>query len=169
MARITFKGNPVSTVGSLPAEGSKAPDFRLTDADLQDRSLVDYKGSVKLLNIVPSLDTSVCALSAKKFEAEAAAIPGLTVINISCDLPFAQSRFCKAEHIKNTVFLSQLRDKTFGKTYGTEMADGPLAGLLSRAIVVIDKTDKVVYTEQVPEIGQEPDYQKALSAVKALV
>ncbi len=164
MAKITFKGNPVSTAGVLPAKGSKAPDFRLTDGSLADRRLADYAGKVKIMNIVPSLDTSVCALSAKKFDAEVGKLPGVVVLTISCDLPFAQGRFCKAEGVNNVVTLSQMRDRAFGKDYQVEMLDGPLAGLLSRAVVVLDGADQVVYTQQVPEIAQEPDYDAALAA-----
>ncbi len=169
MAHITFKGTPISTLGSLPAIGSKAPDFCLVDGSLADRRLADYGYKVKILNIVPSLDTSVCALSAKKFDAEMAKLSNVVVLNISCDLPFAASRFCKTEGVNNVITLSQMRDRSFGKDYGVEILDGPLAGLLSRAVVVLDANNTVRYTEQVPEIGQEPDYEKALAAVKALL
>ncbi|MCA1950386.1 MAG: thiol peroxidase [Treponema sp.] len=169
MAHITFKGSPISTLGSLPAVGSKAPDFRLVDAGLADRRLADYGQKIKILNIVPSLDTSVCALSAKKFDAEVAKLANVVVLNISCDLPFAASRFCKTEGVNNVVTLSQMRDRSFGKDYGVDILDGPLAGLLSRAVVVLDGSNTVRYTEQVPEIAQEPDYTKALAAAKALL
>ncbi|WP_304224392.1 thiol peroxidase [Gracilinema caldarium] len=169
MAHITFKGSPISTQGSLPAVGSKAPDFRLVDAGLADRRLADYSQKIKILNIVPSLDTSVCALSAKKFDAEVAKLANVVVLNISCDLPFAASRFCKTEGVNNVVTLSQMRDRSFGKDYGVEILDGPLAGLLSRAVVVLDGSNTVRYTEQVPEIAQEPDYTKALATAKALL
>lgn len=164
MAVIKFKGNPVHTSGDLPAPGSPAPDFRLTRGDLSDASLSDFKGKIRILNIVPSLDTSVCALSAKRFEQEVKKRPGLVVLTISRDLPFAQGRFCKTEGVENVIMLSELRNRDFGKAYGAEMTDGPLAGLLSRAVVVVDTAGKVVYTEQVPEIAQEPDYDKALTA-----
>lgn len=167
MAVIKFKGNPVHTVGELPAPGAAAPDFRLTKGDLSDVSLSDFKGRVRILNIVPSLDTSVCALSAKRFEQEIKKRPGLVVLTISRDLPFAQGRFCKTEGVENVVMLSELRNRDFGKAYGAEMKDGPLSGLLSRAVVVVDSAGKVVYTEQVPEIAQEPDYAGALAAAKA--
>ncbi len=167
MAKITLKGAAFSTVGTLPAAGKKAPDFRLTAGDLSDKRLKDYAGKIKVLNIVPSLDTSTCALSAKKFDAEVSKYPNLVVLTVSCDLPFAQGRFCKAEGVANVVPLSQMRDKSFGKDYGVEILDGPLAGVLSRAVVVVDSSDTVRYTEQVPEIAQEPDYAKALAAVKA--
>jgi thiol peroxidase len=166
MATITLKGNPVQTVGSLPAVGSQAPDFRLTRADLADVSLKDFAGRRKLLNIVPSLDTGVCAASARHFNQDASKVPGTVLLTVSCDLPFAQKRFCEAEGIANVVTLSELRDRSFGQAYGVRIADGPLAGLLSRCVVVIDERDKVVYTEQVPEISQEPDYAKALAALK---
>ncbi|MFQ3547988.1 MAG: thiol peroxidase [Termitinemataceae bacterium] len=168
MAHITLKGSPIHTVGSLPSLGSRAPDFCLVDGDLQDRHLADYAGKKKILNIVPSLDTSVCALSAKRFEAETAKLPDTVVLTISCDLPFAQSRFCKTEGVSHVVMLSQMRDKAFGKDYGVEILDGPLAGLLSRAVVVLDADNVVCYTEQVPEIAQEPDYGRALDAVRSL-
>jgi len=169
MAKITFKGNPISTIGTLPGVGSKAPDFRLTDGALGDRRLSDYTGKVKILNIVPSLDTSVCALSAKKFDAEIGRLPGVVVLTVSCDLPFAQGRFCKAEGVNNVVTLSQMRDRAFGKDYQVEILDGPLAGLLSRAVVVLNTADQVVYSQQVPEIAQEPDYEAALAAAKSVL
>jgi thiol peroxidase len=167
MAHITLGGSPISTVGNLPAVGAAAPDFRLVDATLADRRLRDWAGKVKILNIVPSLDTSVCALSAKKFDAEVSKLDGVVVLTVSCDLPFAQDRFCKTEGVSNVVFLSQMRDRSFGKDYGVEVLDGPLAGLLSRSVVVLGADDKVRYTEQVPEIKQEPDYGKALAAAKS--
>jgi len=166
MAQITLKGNPIHTVGTLPKPGSSAPDFLLTDATLADKRLADFRGKVKVLNIVPSLDTSVCALSAKRFDAEVAKLADVVVLTVSCDLPFAQSRFCKTEGVSNVIALSQMRNKAFGKDYGVEIVDGPLAGILSRAVVVVGKDDTVKYVEQVPEIGQEPDYAKALEAVK---
>jgi thiol peroxidase len=166
MAKITLKGSPISTVGSLPKVGEKAPDFLLTDGELSDKRLADFAGKVKILNIVPSLDTSVCALSAKRFDAEVSKMANVVVLTISCDLPFAQGRFCKTEGVNNIVMLSQMRSKAFGKDYGVEIMDGPLAGILSRAIVVVGADDVVRYTEQVPEIAQEPDYSKALAAVK---
>ncbi len=167
MATITFKGNPVQTIGTLPAKGSKAPEFRLTGSDLKDVSLADFAGHVKILNIVPSLDTGVCAASARAFNKAAAALGKAVILTISRDLPFAQKRFCEAEGIDKVVTLSELRDREFGKTYGVEMTTGPLAGLLSRAVVVLDAQNNVVYTQQVPEIAQEPDYESALAAAKA--
>lgn len=166
MATITFKGDPVQTIGSLPAKGTKAPDFRLTAGDLSDVSLATYAGKVKILNIVPSLDTGVCAASARAFNKAAASLGDIVILTISRDLPFAQKRFCEAEGIDKVVTLSELRDREFGKAYGVEMISGPLAGLLSRAVVVLDRSDTVTYIQQVPEIAQEPDYESALAAAK---
>jgi thiol peroxidase len=166
MATITHKGNPIHTSGELPAKGSKAPDFKLTGSDLKDVGLADFKGKVKVLNINPSLDTGICALSAKRFDAEIAKIPGAVVLNVSRDLPFAASRFCKGEGLVTIVPLSEMRNRDFGKAYGVEIADGALEGLLARSVVVVDADDKVVYAEQVPEIGREPDYAPAIEAVK---
>lgn len=167
MATITFKGNPVQTIGTLPAKGSKAPEFRLTGSDLKDVGLADFAGHVKILNIVPSLDTGVCAASARAFNKAAAALGKVVILTISRDLPFAQKRFCEAEGIDKVITLSELRDTDFGKAYEVEMTTGPLAGLLSRAVVVLDAQNNVVYTQQVPEIAQEPDYESALAAAKA--
>lgn len=166
MATITHKGNQIHTKGSLPALGSKAPDFRLTKADLGDVGLKDFAGKVKVLDIVPSLDTSVCALSAKRFDKDVGGHEGVVLLNISADLPFAASRFCKAEGLSSIISLSEMRDRSFGVDYGVEIVDGVLAGLLSRAVLVLDENDKVVYHEQVPEIGKEPDYDAALGAMK---
>lgn len=167
MAEITLKGNRIHTAGHLPAPGTQAPDFRLTKGDLSDASLKDFAGRKLVLNIVPSLDTGVCAASARRFNQDATGLAGTVVLTISNDLPFAQGRFCEAEGIANVVMLSQLRDRAFGRAWGVEIVDGPLAGLLSRAVVVLDSAHRVVYAEQVPEIAQEPDYGKALAAVKA--
>jgi thiol peroxidase len=169
MAYITFRGDPYSTSGVLPLERSRAPDFLLADGDLQDRSLASFGGKVKLLNIVVSLDTSVCARSAKKFDQMAEKQEGLAILTISCDLPFAQEWFCKTERLNNIIPLSQMRNKQFGKDYGVEILDGPLAGLLSRAVVVLDKNNTIVYTQQVPEIRQEPDYETALKIARAIL
>lgn len=166
MANITHKGNPIHTSGELPAVGTKAPDFKLTGSDLGDVSLATYAGKVKVLNITPSLDTSICALSAKRFDAEIARLGGSVVLNVSRDLPFASSRFCKGEGLTTIIPLSEMRNRDFGQAYGVAIEDGALAGLLARSVVVVGKDDKVVYTQQVPEIGQEPDYGKALEAVK---
>lgn len=163
MASITLKGNAISTNGDLPAIGSQAPDFKLTDAELNDKSLADFKGKKKLLNIVPSLDTPVCATSTKKFND--AASDDTVMLIISADLPFAMGRFCTAEGTDKVISLSMMRSKNFAKDYGVLIQDGPLAGITARAVVVLDENDKVVYTELVPEIAQEPDYDKALSAL----
>jgi len=166
MAKITLKGNPINTVGTLPAVGSKAPDFKLTKTDLSDVGLKDFAGKRIVLNIFPSIDTGVCATSVRKFNQDAASLSNAVVLGVSRDLPFAHGRFCGAEGIKNVVTTSDLRDGSFGRSYGAAIVDGPLAGLLSRAIVVIDEAGTVVYTEQVPEIAQEPNYAKALEAVR---
>lgn len=165
MAEITFKTEPVHTSGNLPVPGSKAPDFLLTDINLKDYSLADLGQGKKVLNIVPSLDTGVCAASAKRFEQEIAAFPEVKLITVSCDLPFAQTRFCTEASLSKGITLSQMRNRDFGKAYGVEMTDGPLKGILSRAVVIIDENNIITYTEQVPEITLEPDYQKALAAL----
>lgn len=165
MANITLRGNPIHTSGELPRVGAKAPDFKLTTKDLKDVSLADYKGKKKLLNIVPSLDTPVCALSTKKFNDHAKAHKDTVILIVSADLPFAMGRFCGVEHLDNVVPLSLMRDKKFAQDYGVLMQDGPLAGITARAVVVLDANDKVVYTEMVPEIANEPDYEKALKAL----
>lgn len=164
MARITLKGNPINTSGELPAVGSQAKDFKLVKQDLSEASLASFAGKKKILNIYVSLDTGICATSIKTFHQEAAKKPNLAVLNISADLPFASKRFCGSEGIENAVTLSTFRSK-FADDYGLRIADGPLAGLCSRAVVVLDENNKVLYTEQVPEIGQEPDYAKALAKV----
>ncbi len=166
MAKITLKGNAINTIGTLPAVGSKAPDFKVTKTDLSDVGLKDFAGKKVVLNIFPSIDTGVCATSVRKFNQEAANLPNTVVVGVSRDLPFALKRFCGAEGINNVVTTSSLRDDSFGRNYGATIADGPMAGLMSRAIVVIDDKGTVRYTEQVPEITQEPDYAKALAAVK---
>lgn len=166
MASITFKGNAVNTVGDLPAVGSQAPDFLLTKTDLSDVSLKDFAGKKIVLNIFPSVDTPVCAASVRRFNQEADKLPNTVVLGVSLDLPFAHKRFCGAEGIESAVSVTELRDRKFGEDYGVRMTDGPLAGLLSRAVVIIDESGKVTYTEQVPEITQEPDYEAALAALK---
>lgn len=165
MATITLKGNAIHTNGELPAVGSAAPDFHLVDKDLNDVKLATYKGKKKLLNIVPSLDTSVCATSTKKFNDFAKGRGDLAILTVSADLPFAQGRFCKAEGINNVIALSMMRSRNFAKDYGVLIQDGPLAGITARAVVAIDAHDRVVYTELVPEIAQEPNYDKALAAL----
>jgi thiol peroxidase len=166
MAKITVGGKPATTSGNLPAVGSKAPDFLLTSGDLSDVRLKDFQGKKKILNIVTSLDTGTCATSAKRFEAEAARLKNTVVLTVSCDLPFAQSRFCRSEGISKVLTLSQLRNRDFGRDYGVEFVDGPLAGLLARSLVVVDEKDTVLYTQQVPENGDEPDYEPALRALR---
>jgi len=165
MATITLKGQEIHTSGELPAVGSRAPDFVLVDKDLEDRTLADFKGKRKLLNIVPSLDTPVCATSTKKFDEYAKGRDDVVMLVISADLPFAQARFCGAEGVQNVVPLSMMRSRKFAKDYGVLIVDGPLAGITARAVVVLDENDRVVYTELVPEIAQEPDYDKALAAL----
>jgi thioredoxin-dependent peroxiredoxin len=168
MANITLKGNPIHTAGELPTVGSKAPDFVLTTGGLEDVSLAAYAGKKKILNIVPSLDTGVCAASARRFDQEVSGMSDTVCLTISADLPFASSRFCKAEGVDNVITLSEMRDRSFGKDYGCEIVDGRFAGILSRAVVVLDVDNTVTYTEQVPEIAQEPDYAAALAAVRAV-
>lgn len=166
MAKITLAGNPINTNGDLPKIGGPAPDFKLQDADLKDLSLADFKGKKKLLNIVPSLDTPTCALSTKKFNEQATKYPNAVMLIVSSDLPFAQKRFCGAENTNSVKTLSMMRSRNFAKDYGVLITDGPLAGITARAIVVIDENNKVVHTELVPEIKQEPNYDRALAALK---
>jgi thiol peroxidase len=165
MANITFKGNSAHTTGELPKVGAKAPNFKLAKNDLGEASLESYTGKNKVLNIFPSIDTPTCATSVRKFNVEAAKTPNTVVLNISMDLPFAQKRFCGAEGITNVETLSAFRS-SFGKDYGLLMADTPLAGLFSRAVVVLSADDKVLYTEQVAEIGSEPNYEAALKTIR---
>jgi thioredoxin-dependent peroxiredoxin len=167
MAQVTLKGNPIHTSGELPAVGAKAPDFKLTAGDLKDLSLADFKGKRKILNIVPSLDTAVCATSTRKFNEKAGQLANTVVLVVSADLPFAAKRFCTTEGLQNVVTLSLMRDKKFAQDYGILLTDGPLAGLCGRAVVVLDSDDKVIYRQLVPEIGQEPDYDSALKAAQA--
>jgi thiol peroxidase len=165
MATITLKGNPIHTYGQLPTVGSQAPDFVLTKTDLTDVSLKDFAGKRIVLNIFPSIDTSVCAMSVRKFNAEAGNLKNTVVLCVSLDLPFAHARFCGAEGLNNVISVSELRNRVFGEAYGVRIIDGPLAGLLSRAVVIVDEKGKVKYTEQVPEIAQEPNYAAALKAL----
>jgi thiol peroxidase len=166
MAAITLKGKLINTVGELPAVGSPAPEFALTNGELGEVGLDKFSGKKKILNIVPSLDTGTCAASAKRFDGEVAALDDTVVLNISADLPFAQGRFCSSEGTGHIVPLSSFRSRTFGSDYGVEFTDGPLRGLLSRAIVVLDANNNVVHTEQVPETVDEPNYDAALAAAK---
>ena len=165
MASITLRGNPVKTSGDLPSKGATAKNFSLVKEDLSEVTLDSYKGKKKLLNIFPSLDTGTCANSVRKFALAATALKDVIVIDISKDLPFAQKRFCTAENINGVEVLSAFRS-SFAKDYGLEITDGPLAGLCSRAVIILDENNHVLYTEQVSEIGQEPNYDKALEILK---
>ncbi|WP_373510042.1 thiol peroxidase [Thiocapsa sp.] len=165
MAQTALQGNAVKLAGELPAVGSTAPDFTLVDKDLGDKSLADFAGKKKLLNIVPSLDTPVCATSTKHFNTSMAGRADAVALVISADLPFAMGRFCGAEGIDNVVALSMMRSRSFAKDYGVLIKDGPLAGITARAVVVLDADNTVVYTQLVPEITQEPDYDAALAAL----
>jgi thiol peroxidase len=167
MAKITLKGSPVNTSGDLPKKGTQAPDFKLVKADLEELSLSELKGKKILLNIFPSLETSVCSTSIRKFNQLAAGRTNTVVLAISKDVPFAHKRFCTTEGITNVVTLSGFRDKAFGKSYGVDMIDGLWAGLYARSVVVVDEKGKVIYTQLVPEIGQEPDYASAMNALEA--
>ena len=165
MATVTLDGNACNTNGELPAVGSAAPDFHLVDGKLGDIHLSDYSGKKVLMNIVPSLDTPTCAISTKKFNEHAAGRDDVVVLVISADLPFAQGRFCGAEVIENVIPLSLMRTRGFAKDYGVLITDGPLAGITARAVVVLESGHKVVYTELVPEIANEPNYDAALAAL----
>ncbi|NTU90729.1 MAG: thiol peroxidase [Chlorobiaceae bacterium] len=165
MATITLKGNAINTAGMLPAVGSTLPCFTLVKGDLSEATNADFTGKKLVLNIFPSLDTPVCAASVRRFNQDAASAGDSVVLCISADLPFAHSRFCVAEGIEGVVSLSTFRSPEFGEQYGVGIVDGPLKGLMSRAVIVADATGKVLYTEQVPEIVQEPDYTNALAAL----
>ena len=162
MTQITLAGNPVETIGELPATGTSAKDFTLVKNDLSDASLKDYAGKTVVLNIFPSIDTPVCANSTRRFNKELNSLKNTVVLCVSTDLPFANRRFCGAEGLENVETLSDFRAPDFGNDYGVRMTTGPMAGLLSRAIVIIDKDGKVSYTEQVAEIKQDPDFEAAL-------
>lgn len=167
MAKTAFKGNPVTIAGEFVKLGDVAPEFTLVKGDLSNYTLKDGKGKYLILNIFPSLDTGVCATSVRKFNQLAANMPNAVVLAISKDLPFAQGRFCTIEGIENVVALSDFRNASdFGHKYGVLMSDGPLAGLFARSVVVVDPEGKVVYTELVPEITQEPDYEAALKVLE---
>ncbi|PWQ98383.1 thiol peroxidase [Leucothrix arctica] len=165
MASITLQGNAINTVGELPAIGTTAPDFTLTTGELADVSLAEYAGKKKLLNIVPSIDTGICALSTKAFNDAAAKHEDTVFLTISADLPFAQGRFCGAEGLEAVKTLSMMRNRQFSEDYGVTIVDGPLASLTARAVVVLSADNEVLYTELVPEIAQEPDYEKALASL----
>ena len=170
MATITLQGDKLETCGNLPKKSDKAPDFKLVAGDLSEKGLADYKGAKLVLNIFPSIDTGICAASVRRFNTEAAALPGVKVLCISADLPFALGRFCAAEGLENVETLSAFRDPfrapSFGDAYGVRMTTGPLSGLLSRAVVVVGADGVVLHSEQVPEIKQEPNYEAALAALK---
>jgi len=164
MATITFQGNPLHTSGELPAVGGKAPEFRLVNGKLADVTLANYAGKRKVLNIVPSLDTPVCAASTRKFNEKASRMDNTVVLVVSADLPFAQARFCEAEGLKNVIPLSTFRS-SFADDYGVNIIDTFLAGLTARAVVIIDENDNVIYTQLVSEVANEPDYESALAAL----
>lgn len=165
MATITLGGNPITTSGTLPKVGTKAPDFSLVKEDLSITTLTNYQGQKIILNIFPSIDTGVCASSVRAFNQKAATLTNTKVLCISRDLPFAMKRFCGAEGIENIENLSDFNTGDFGKSYGLLIQDGPLTGLLSRAVIVLDENGMVKYNEQVPEIAQEPNYEAALAAI----
>ncbi len=165
MATITLKGNEIHSIGTLPAVGSTLKNFDLVGQDLSEKKLSDFDGKRKIINIFPSIDTGVCAASARKFNVEAGNLENTVVINVSKDLPFALGRFCAAEGLDHVETLSDFRGH-FGDDYGVTLEDSPLKGLLSRAVIVADENNKIVYEEQVPEIAQEPNYEAALAALK---
>lgn len=165
MANIALHGDPVTTIGNLPENGLTIRDFALVNEKLEVKTNADYKGKKKVLNIFPSIDTGVCAASARKFNEAATDLENTVVINVSKDLPFALGRFCAAEGLNNVETLSDFRG-SFGDDYGVAITDGPMKGLLSRAVIVTDENDQVIYTEQVPEITNEPNYEAALNALK---
>lgn len=166
MATTAFKGTPVNTNADLPAVGSKAPAFSLTAGDLSAATLETFAGKKKVLNIVPSLDTPVCAASARHFNSDVASMDNTVVLVISFDLPFAQGRFCSTEGLEDVVPLSLMRSRNFAKDYGVLLVDGPLAGICARAVVIVDEDDTVIYSQMVPEITEEPDYAAVIAAVK---
>ena len=166
METIYFKGTPCHTYGNIPAVGTKAPCYSLVTKDLSDIRCTDFSGKRVVLNIFPSLDTPVCAASVRRFNKEAAGLENTTVICVSMDLPFAQGRFCSAEGIENVVVASAFRSPTFSQQYGLQIVDGPLAGLLARAVIVIDESHKVIFSDLVEEITNEPDYEGAIAVLK---
>ncbi len=163
MAKITLQGNPINTFSDLPKIGSKAPEFKLTAGDLSDKALDQWKGKKIILNIFPSIDTSVCANSVRRFNAEASSLKNTVVLCISRDLPFAQARFCGAEGLDNVITLSSMKDESFGKEYGVKIIDGPMESLLARSVLIVDEEGKIKYTQLVPEIVEEPNYEDVLS------
>lgn len=166
MAEVKFKGTPAHTSGELPKVGSPAPDFKLTNGDLKDVTLADFKGKKKILSIAHSLDTGTCADATKRFNEFAKSRPDVMVLIVSADLPFAQARFCSGEGLKNVVTLSMMRDRHFAKDYGVLLTDTPIAGLCARATLVLDENNKVMYAQMGPELTVEPDYDKAFAVLK---
>ncbi len=166
METVYFQGNPCHTYGEMPRVGEKAPCFTLVRTDLQEIRCTDFLDTRVILNIFPSLDTKVCAMSVRRFNQEAAQLPDVKIINVSMDLPFAAQRFCAAEGIDNAIVASAFRSPLFAQKYGLQLIDGPLAGLLARAVIVMNRDRRIVYEELVPEISQEPDYKAALEAIK---
>ena len=166
MAEFKLKGNTFNTVGDLPALGTAAPAFTLVKSDLSEVSLSDYKGRKVVLNVFPSIDTDVCAASVRRFNAEASGLDNTVVVCVSMDLPFAHKRFCGAEGLNDVVSVSDFREGAFGRAYGNRIADGPLAGLLARSVIVVDGDGQVTYTELCPETTEEPNYDAALAALK---
>jgi thiol peroxidase len=168
MSNVTFKNNPVKINGELPKKGDNAPDFILTKTDLSDVSLKDFKSSIIVLNIFPSIDTPVCAASVRRFNTEAGKLGNCKVLCVSKDLPFAHNRFCETEGIENVIPVCELRNCDFGSKYGIRIAEGPLAGLLTRSVVVIDQKGRIAYTQLVQEITNEPDYEDVLNFIKSM-
>jgi thiol peroxidase len=166
MAKLTLRGSPINTNGDLPKVGATAPDFKLTAGDLSDVTLAAYAGKRKVLNISPSLDTSVCATAARRFNEAAGKLKDTVVLLVTADLPFASKRFCTAEGLQNVIPLSVMRDKKFAQDYGVLLVDGPMAGLCARSVVVLDASNKVIHAQLVPETVQEPDYDAVLAVLK---
>ncbi|MBT4364605.1 MAG: thiol peroxidase, partial [Desulfobacteraceae bacterium] len=166
MAQITIGGAPFNTIGELPDPGSKAPDFVLTKTDLTDISLNDLKGKKVVINIFPSIDTPVCSASVRRFNEEVSNLQGTSVVCVSLDLPFAHSRFCEAEGIKDVIPASEMRNRDFGDRYGVRMVDGPLAGLLARAVIVLNEESDILYSKLVSDISMEPEYDEVLNILK---
>jgi thiol peroxidase len=166
MASVTLRGNPITVGGNFPKKGDTEPDFSLTGQDMKDVSLKDYAGKKKVISIVPSLDTAVCAKSTRQFNESASSLPNTVVLVVSADLPFAQKRFCGAEGLSNVVTLSTMRGRDFHTNYGVDIQEGALKGVTARGVVVLDENNKVLHAELVPEIGQEPNYDAALGALK---
>ena len=165
MATVTLGGNPWHTIGELPAVGSAAPGFSLTNAELKDVTLADYAGKRKVISIVPSLDTGVCAESTRKFNAQASSMKNTVVLIVSADLPFAQKRFCAGEKLEFVIPLSMMRDRRFATDYGMLLTDGPFAGVTARAVLVLDEANRVTHAQLVREIAEEPDYAAVLAAL----